>query len=338
MELLVLSTILIAVGICFVPVYLLGGRTFLRRQDFAVSSQATPPEVIRNSSTAYALRLMIFGLFFAWGASGDFWPALISAACYSMGWGLIFLLRRPIIEFMNGALRNDQSITVHEFITRQHGNDRRVRLFSSGLTIFTLFAVVVAEAIAVSAFLQPLHLAGTSSVDLAIVGVLLAMALYATLSGNSAVMQFGTVAVWPNLPGPVRNSRAVALYSCFRTDAAAASRRVCNPHFRMLLRLHPLLPPLKICRHQSCPARRRSGQWKFKRLLDRQIAQEVWQGSQSRHFGVRVFDHRPCWHGISFCGTSRNWAQRRRGFADRNTCNKCGFDRTDHLAAVLSNR
>jgi len=189
MELLVLSTILISVGICFVPVYLLGGRTLLRRQDFAVSSQATPPEVIRNSSTAYALRLIIFGLFFGWGASGDFWPALISAACYSMGWGLIFLLRRPIIEFMNGALRNDQSITVHEFITRQHGNDRRVRLFSSGLTIFTLFAVVVAEAMAVSAFLQPLHLAGTSSVDLSIVGVLLAIALCATLSGNSAVMQ-----------------------------------------------------------------------------------------------------------------------------------------------------
>jgi hypothetical protein len=188
MELLVLSTILISVGIFFVPLYLMGGRPFLRRQDFAVSSQATPPEVIRNSSAAYALRLIIFGLFFGWGASGDFWPALISAACYSMGWGLVFLLRRPIIEFMDGALRNDRSITVHEFITRQHGNDPRVRLLSSGLTIFALFAVVLAEAMAVSAFLQPLHLAGTSSVTVA-AGVLLAMALYATLSGNSAVMQ-----------------------------------------------------------------------------------------------------------------------------------------------------
>jgi hypothetical protein len=145
--------------------------------------------VIRNSSTAYALRLIIFGLFFGWGASGDFWPALISAACYSLGWGLIFLLRRPVIEFMNSALRNDQSITVHEFITLQHGNDPRVRLFSSGLTVFALLAAVVAEAVAVSAFLQPLHLASTSSVDLAVAGVLLAMALFATLSGNSAVMQ-----------------------------------------------------------------------------------------------------------------------------------------------------
>ena len=189
MGLLVLSTILISLGICFVPVYLLGGRTLLRTQDFAVSSQAAPAEVIRNSSTAYALRLIIFGLFFGWGASGDFWPALISAACYSMGWGLIFLLRRPIIEFMNSALRNDQSITVHEFITRQHANDPRVRLFSSGLTVFALLAVVVAEAMAVSTFLQPLHLGNTSSVDLAIAGVLLAMAVYATLSGNSAVMQ-----------------------------------------------------------------------------------------------------------------------------------------------------
>ena len=189
MELLVLSTILISVGICFVPVYLLGGRTLLRRQDFSVSSQTTAPEVIRNSSTAYALRLMIFALFFGLGASGDFWPALISAACYSMGWGLIFLLRQPIVEFMAGALRNDRSITVQEFITRQHGNDPRVRLFSSGLTIFALLAVVVAEAMAVAAFLQPLHLAGSSSVDLAIAGVLLTMAMYATLSGNSTVMQ-----------------------------------------------------------------------------------------------------------------------------------------------------
>src|SRR5215203_2970700 len=183
MELPVLSTILISVGICFVPVYLLRGRTFLRRQDFAVSSQTTPPEVMRNASTAYALRLTIFALFFGLGASGDFWPALVSAACYSMGWGLIFLLRGPIIEFMNGALRDDRSITVHEFISRQHGNDPRVRLLSSGLTVFALFAVVVAEAMAVSNFLQPLHLAGTSSVTVA-AGVLLAMALYATLSGN----------------------------------------------------------------------------------------------------------------------------------------------------------
>ena len=176
MGLLVLSTILISLGICFVPVNLLGGRTLIRTQDFAVSSQAAPPEVIGNSSAAYALRLIIFALFFGWGASGDFWPALISAACYSMGWGLIFLLRRPIVEFMNSALRNDQSITVHEFITRQHANDPRVRLFSSGLTVFALLAVVVADAMAVSTFLQPLHLGNTSSVDLAIAGVLLAMA------------------------------------------------------------------------------------------------------------------------------------------------------------------
>src|SRR4029079_6675969 len=154
MGLLVLSTILISLGICFVPVYLLGGRTLLRTQDFAVSSQATRAEVIGNSSAAYALRLIIFGLFFGWGASGDFWPALISAACYSMGWGLIFLLSARIVEFMNSALRNDQSITVHEFITRQHANDPRVRLFSSGLTVFALLAVVVAGAMAVSTFLQ----------------------------------------------------------------------------------------------------------------------------------------------------------------------------------------
>ena len=164
-------------------------QAFLRTQDFTISSQPTPPDVIRNSSTAYALKLIILGLFFGWGVSGDFWPAFISAASYSLGWGLILVLRRRIVEFMNSALRNDQSITVHEFITLQHGNDLRVRVLSSCLTLFALLAVLVAEAMAVAAFLQPLHLGSTALVELAIAGVLVLMALYATLSGNSGVIQ-----------------------------------------------------------------------------------------------------------------------------------------------------
>jgi hypothetical protein len=185
----VFSFLLISLGIFFVPVYLLRRQAFLRTQDFVVAARPTPPDVIRNSSTAYALKLIIFALFFGWGVSGEFWPAFIGAICYGLGWGLILLLRQPIIDFMDSALRNDQSITIHQFITLQHGNDPRVRLLSSSLTLFALLAVLIAETTAVAALLQPLQWAGTASVDLAIAGVLVLMALYAAASGNSAVMR-----------------------------------------------------------------------------------------------------------------------------------------------------
>ena len=139
---LVLVVPLISLGLYLVPVYLLRRQTYPRAQDYFVSSEHTPPGVIQNSSIAYALKMATFGPLFAWGASGDFWPAIIISVFFGLGVGLMYVLRRPMLAFLNNALSRDRSVTVHEFIACQHGNDPRVRLLASGLTIFALVALL----------------------------------------------------------------------------------------------------------------------------------------------------------------------------------------------------
>jgi hypothetical protein len=124
----------ISLAACLIPVFLLRRKAYARAQDYFVSSDHTPPGVIQNSSIAYALKMAAFGPLFAWGASGDLWPAIIAAAFFGLGSYLIYVLRRPMLEFLGGALSSDRSITISEFVARRHGNDPRVRLLASGLT------------------------------------------------------------------------------------------------------------------------------------------------------------------------------------------------------------
>ncbi len=174
---------LISLAIYLIPIYLLRRRTYARAQDYFLSSGHTPPGVIRNSSVAYALKMATFGPFFAWGASGDFWPAIINSAFFGVGVFLIYILRRPMLAFMESALGGGRSITVHEFIARQHGNDPRVRLLASGLTIFAMVALTIGEALVLAAFLN------TASTYVFVCGLVALMGVYAILSGNSGVMR-----------------------------------------------------------------------------------------------------------------------------------------------------
>jgi hypothetical protein len=178
----------LSVAICLVPAYLLRRTFHLRAQDFFVSARSTPLDVIGNSSIASALRLAAVGPFFAWGATGDIWPAIVSSACFGLGLLLLHTLRRPILEFVGGALRGDQSVTVHAFIARQHGNDPTVRLLAASLTLFALLGLVVGEAIAVAALLKPVLMGSTGLVYLSVLGMLTLMMLCAVLSGNSGAM------------------------------------------------------------------------------------------------------------------------------------------------------
>jgi hypothetical protein len=180
--------LVLALGICFIPVWLLRHPDHRRAQDYFVSSHYTRPEVVRNSSIAYALRMAAFGPLFAWGASGDFWPAIIGSAFFGLGVYLIYILRQPLLEFMDGALSRDRSITVHEFIARQHGNDPRVRLLAASLTVFALLGLLVGEALGVAAFLKPMLPGNAAAVSLFVFGALLLMVLQAILSGHSGVM------------------------------------------------------------------------------------------------------------------------------------------------------
>jgi hypothetical protein len=186
---LVLFLPLGSLAIYLIPIYLLRRKAYARAQNYFVSCELTPPGVIRNSSVAYALKMTTLGPFFVWGASGDFWPAIINSAFFGLGVCLIYILRRPMLEFMESALNGDRSITVHDFIARQHGNDPRVRLLASGLTAFASLALVIGEALVLATFLKPILSDDAVSTYVFVLGIVTLTALYTTLSGNSGVMR-----------------------------------------------------------------------------------------------------------------------------------------------------
>jgi hypothetical protein len=176
-----------SIAICLVPAYLLRRQPRGRAHDFFIASQSTPLGVIGNSSVAATLRLAAVGPLFAWGATGDIWPVIVSSACIGLGLLLLYGLRRPVLDFVAGALREDRSTTVHAFVARQHGNDPTVCLLAASLTLFALFGLIVGEAIAVAAMLKPV-MGSTALVYLAVLGMLILMLLVAVLSGSSGAM------------------------------------------------------------------------------------------------------------------------------------------------------
>src|SRR5215813_10013947 len=186
---LVLFLPLVSLAIYLIPIYLLRRKAYARAQDYFVSSEHSPPGVIRNSSIAYALKMATFGPFLVWGASGDFWPAIIYSTFFGLGVCLIYMVRRPMLAFMESALHGDRSITVHDFIARQHGNDPRVRQFASCLTVFAFLALVIGEALVVATFLKPILSDNAAATSVFVSAFLALMALYAMLSGNSGVMR-----------------------------------------------------------------------------------------------------------------------------------------------------
>jgi hypothetical protein len=178
----------ISLALCLIPVFLLQRQAYARAQDYFVSSGHTPPGVIQNSSIAYALKMATFGPFFAWGAGGDFWPAIIGSFFFGLGTYLIYVLRRPMLEFLGSALRSDRSITISDFIAQRNGNDPRVRLLASGLTAFALTGLVVCETIGVATVLKPVLSGNAGLAYLIVFGVLTFMALCTVPSGNSGAM------------------------------------------------------------------------------------------------------------------------------------------------------
>jgi len=191
MSLLALLPLLLSLAICFAPIWLLRGLEHRRAQDYFVTSQYVRPEVIRNSSIAYGLRVAALGPLFLWGARGDLWPAIIAATCFGLGIYMVYILRRPLLAFVDDALSRDQSITVHEFVARQHGNHRRVRLLTSSLSLFALLGLMVAEVLAVAAVLKPMQPDSTWAVYMLVIGVIMLTVLQVFPAGQTGAMQSG---------------------------------------------------------------------------------------------------------------------------------------------------
>jgi hypothetical protein len=185
---LVLLPLIVAIGICLVPIWLLPRRNFQRAQDYFIASQPIPPDVMRNAAVAYPLRIASFGPFFAWGASGDLWPAIICAACCGLGVYLIYALRRPLLASLDAALSGDASATLPALIAKWHGNDGRVRLLTASLTVIALTGLITAEAFAAASLVQPVMTESARSAYLIVGGILALVVLYTVFAGNSGVM------------------------------------------------------------------------------------------------------------------------------------------------------
>jgi len=185
---LVLLLLLIALGICLLPIWLLPRRNLQRAREYLITSQPTPPDVVRNSCVAYPLRIAAFGPLFVWGASGDLWPAIISAACFGSGVYLIYALRCPLLAFLDSALDGNASMTVPAFIAKRHGNDGRVQLLTAGLTLAALTGLITAEAFATATLAGPVMMESARSVYLLASGMLVLTVLYTVFAGNSGVM------------------------------------------------------------------------------------------------------------------------------------------------------
>jgi hypothetical protein len=183
----VFLALVVFAGISLAPVLLLRRKSYPRAQDYFVSSDHTPPGVIRNSSIAYALKTAAFGPLLLWGATGDLWPAIISAVFLGLGLALIYALRRPLLAFFATALADDSSISINQFVAKQHGGDPRIRLLAAGLTVLALTGFIVCEVIGIATIAKPM-MGGDVGVFVFVCGVVAAMALCVVAAGNSGAM------------------------------------------------------------------------------------------------------------------------------------------------------
>jgi hypothetical protein len=186
---LIFAPLLISLAVYFIPAVLLHKFNFRTAQDYFVASTPTSPKLFQNASIAYQLQMATFGPFFLWGSTSDFWPAIVNSTFFGFGLLLVYFLRRPLFAFLDEALGNDSSITVHQFICRQHGNDPRVRVAASLLTIFALFGLALGESIGLLALLRPFLSSSVEATYGATFLILLLVFLYAILAGNSGVMR-----------------------------------------------------------------------------------------------------------------------------------------------------
>ena len=188
MGLTALLPLVVCLGVFAIPVLLSRRKISARAHDYFVSSEYTPPTAIQNASIAYALPLTTVAALFAWGASKDVWPAIVGAVSFGVGVWLLYTIRGPMLAFLSRALRRDQSVTLHEFIAKLHGNDARLRVLASSLTVFALAGLTVAVTFALAALLKPV-MPDPVSPYLIAVCVLLGATGSVIWSGNSGVIR-----------------------------------------------------------------------------------------------------------------------------------------------------
>ena len=188
MPYLVLVTAVVVLGTFIVPVLLSCRQASSGAQGAFVSHGHVAPGVIQNSSIAYAIGLTTLAPLLAWGITGEFWPAIIYVAFVGLGLSLIYVLRRPVLQFLGDALIHDRSTTVHEFIARCHGNDPRVRAVAAALTLFAVSGLILCQMLGIEIMLEPLLSGSSSLTELFIAAVFMVVATCTFSSGHTGIM------------------------------------------------------------------------------------------------------------------------------------------------------
>ena len=247
-------TIAAIVLVVFVAPVLLAQRHSARAQETFVSSGVVVPKVIQNSTIVYGIGLATVAPLFAWGVGGEFWPAIVYVGFVGLGLFLIYVLRRPWLEFLAGALGQDSSVTVHEFIARRHGNDPRLSAVAAALTVFAIAGFLVCTMLGMAVVLKPLlsDNAGLAELFIAATFVVVVARPFRRAHRDDAR---GSTSDGPAVFWTVRSDRVFVVSSGFgpRGDAGARHRcDRCHTH-RGRGDLFPQARPIR--RHRSDPIR-----------------------------------------------------------------------------------
>ena len=175
---LALVTAAAVLGAFIAPSILAYRQSGPRAHDAAPSAGHVAPRVIQNSSIIYRLGLVALAPLLAWGIGGELWPVAAYLVSVGLGLSLFYALRRPILQFLEGALVHDRSITVHEFIARRHGNDPRVRAFAAALTVFAIYGLIVCVMIGLAIVLRTVFSGSGGIADLFVVAIFLVVASF----------------------------------------------------------------------------------------------------------------------------------------------------------------
>jgi hypothetical protein len=185
---LALVTAAAVLGAFIAPSVLAYRQSGARAHDAAPAAGHVAPRVIQNSSIIYRLGLVALAPLLAWGISGELWPVVAYLVSAGLGLSLFYALRKPILQFLEGALVHDRSITVHEFIARRHGNDPRVRAFAAALTVFAIYGLIVCVMIGLAIVLRTVFSGSGGIADLFVVAIFLVVASFTLASGRLGIL------------------------------------------------------------------------------------------------------------------------------------------------------
>jgi hypothetical protein len=185
---LALVTAAAVLGAFIAPLVLAYRQTSSRAHDAAPSAGHVAPRVIQNSSIVYRLGLVALAPLLAWGIGGELWPVVVYLVSVGLGLSLFYVLRRPILQFLEGALVHDRSITVHEFIARRHGNEPRVGAFAAALTVFAIYGLIVCIMIGLATVLRTIFSGSSGIAELFVAAIFLIVACGTLFSGRLGIL------------------------------------------------------------------------------------------------------------------------------------------------------